>query len=82
MNGDTTREAGKRPNSDREREHAAMLEAALARPGVREAMQVFGGWRENDRGLDAYRAATKVPARITRTNSSNTVDATTALSEG
>ncbi len=72
MNRDTTREAGKRPNSDREREHAAMLEAALARPGVREAMQVFGGWQEKDRGLDAYRAATKAPTRTTTTDHSNT----------
>ena len=71
MTKDTTREAAKRPNSDREREHAAMLEAALARPGVREAMQVFGGWQEKDRGLDAYRAATKAPTRTTTTNSSN-----------
>ena len=82
MNRDTTREADERPNSDREREHAAMLEAALARPGVREAMQVFGGWQEKDRGLDAYRAATKAPTRTTTTDSSNPVDATTALSEG
>lgn len=71
MTKDTTREAGKRPNSDREREHAAMLETALARPGVREAMQVFGGWQEKDRCLDAYRAATKAPTRTTTTNSSN-----------
>ena len=71
MNTDTMREADGRSNSDREREHAAMLKAALARPGVREAMQVFGGWREKDRGLDAYRAATKAPMRTTTTNSSN-----------
>lgn len=71
MNKNTNSEADERPNSDREREHAAMLKAALARPGVREAMQVFGGWREKDRGLDAYRAATKAPMRTTTTNSSN-----------
>lgn len=71
MNKNTNSEAGKRPNSDREREHAAMLEAALARPGVREAMQVFGGWREKDQALDAYRAATKAPTRTATTNSSN-----------
>ena len=59
-----------RPSSSREREHAAMLKAALARPGVREVMRVYGGWQEKDRGLDAYRAATKVPARTTTTNSS------------
>ena len=54
--------------SRREQEHAAMLEEALSRPGVREVMLVYGGWREKDRGLDAYRAATKTPTRTTRTN--------------
>ena len=34
-----------------------MLEAALARPGVREVMEVFDCWREQDRRLDAWRAA-------------------------
>ena len=47
------------------------LEAALARPGVREAMKVYSGWQEKDRGLDVYRSATKKPERITTTNSSN-----------
>ena len=42
--------------SRREREHAAMLDAALARPGVREVMDVYHGWQEKDRGLDAYRS--------------------------
>ena len=63
MNRNTTREAGKRPNSNREREHAAMLEAALARPDVREAIQVIGGWQEKDRRIDAYRVAAKALAR-------------------
>ncbi len=67
----TKREPRKRPESRREREHAEMLEAALARPGVREAMQVYGGWREKDRGLDVYRSATKEARRTTTTNSSN-----------
>ena len=47
------------------------LEAALARPGVREVMKVYSGWQEKDRGLDVYRSATKKPERITTTNSSN-----------
>ena len=50
-----------------------MPEAALARPGVREAMDVHRGWQEKDRGLDAYRSATKAPGRFTTTNSSEAV---------
>ena len=37
----------------------AMLKAALARPGVREFMEVYQDWQKADRGLDAYRSATK-----------------------
>ena len=58
----------KREASKREQEHAAMLREALARPGVRDVMKVYDGWREKDRGLDAYRAATKTPSRTTTTN--------------
>ena len=36
--------------------HAAMLEAALARPGVREVVEILGIWQEQDRRLDAARA--------------------------
>lgn len=61
----------KTSRSRREKEHAKMLEVALARPGVREVMQVYGGWLEIDRRLDPYRSATKQPERITTTNSSN-----------
>ena len=61
------------PPSKREREHAELLERALARPGVREMMEVYGNWREKDRGLSSYRAATKKPERIDTTNSSNSL---------
>lgn len=61
----------RRPSSRREREHATLLERALARPGVREVMDVYDNWREKDKGLNSYRAATKKPERITTTNSSN-----------
>ena len=57
-----------RATSRREQEHAAMLKEALSRPGVREVMDVYSGWWEKDRGLDAYRAATKTPARTTTTD--------------
>ena len=58
-------------SSQREKDHAELLKAALARPGVREVMQVYGSWQEKDRGLDAYRSATKRGELITTTNSSN-----------
>ena len=57
-----------RAASRREQEHAAMLKEALSRPGIREVMEVYGGWWEQDRGLDTYRAAAKMPARTTTTD--------------
>ena len=66
----TKKEADRQSGSERERERAAMLEAALVRPGVREAMQVYGGWREKDRELDAYRSAAKTTRRVTTTDRS------------
>lgn len=49
------RRTAQRPTSERKEAHAAMLEAALVRPGVREAMEVFDNWQEQDRRLDAWR---------------------------
>ena len=63
-------ETERRTCSRREREHAAMLDAALARPGVREVMDVYRGWQEKDRRLDAYRLATKAAGHVTMSNSS------------
>ena len=60
-----------RSSSRREREHADMLRAALARPGVREVMKVYQGWQKADQGLTPYRLATKEPQQITTTNSAN-----------
>ena len=58
-------------STKREKEHADLLEAALARPGVREVMQVYDNWREQDKALDVHRRATKRAEQITTTNSSN-----------
>lgn len=66
-------ETERRTGSRRGREHAAMLDAALARPGVREVMDVYRGWQEKDRGLDAYRSATKSPGRVSNSNSSTSL---------
>ena len=65
------READRRGISSREQECAAMLEAAFARPGIREVMQIYGGWQEKDRGLDACRAATRASERSATTGTSN-----------
>ena len=54
--------------SKRAEEHAAMLKEALARPGVREVMKVYGGWREAEKGLAAHRAATKEGRIVTTTD--------------
>ena len=57
--------------SGREKAHAELLQAALDRPGIREVMRVYEDWRQVDRGLDSYRAATRHPHRITTTDHAN-----------
>ena len=57
--------------SDREKKSAALLKEALDRPGVREAMEVYREWQRADRGMDAYRAATKVPYITMTTDHAN-----------
>lgn len=61
----------RRVASKREQKRAAMLEEALSRPGVREVMEVYGGWREQDRRLDAYRAATSPCGRSWNSDRTN-----------
>lgn len=58
-------------SSKRAAEHDAMLKEALARPGVREVMEVYGGWRQADKGLDAYRAASRRAGVVTTTDHAN-----------
>ena len=45
--------------STRAQSHEEMLKEAQSRPGVREMMEVFGYWQKADKGMDAYRAATR-----------------------
>lgn len=59
------------PLSTREQAHAKLLQEALERPGIRELMRVYEDWRQVDRGLDSYRAATREPRRITTTDHAN-----------
>ena len=60
-----------KPPSTRSEQHDAMLKEALARPGVREVMEVYGAWRQIDRELNTYRAATKRAPTITTTDHAN-----------
>ena len=55
----------------RVQQREAMLKAALARPGVREFMEVYQDWQKADRGLDVYRSATKEPLITTTTDSTS-----------
>ena len=57
--------------SERERAHAAIVDEARKRPGIPELMRVYGDWRDADRGLDPYRAATKAPWRSATTDHAN-----------
>ena len=57
--------------SERERAHAALIEETLERPGIPEIMRVYGDRRTADRGLDPYRAATRVLSRSTTTDHAN-----------
>ena len=67
----TKKEADKKSGSERDQEHAAMLETALSRPGVREVMQVYGGWQERDRELYSCRTTAEAAGRFTTTDRSN-----------
>ena len=57
--------------SMRTEQYAAMLDDALRRPGVREAMAVYDACKQALDGLDAYRAATTTAPRIITTDHAN-----------
>ena len=59
------------PPSTREQRNAELLQEALDRPEIREIMRVYEVWRDVDRGLDSYRAATREPNRTTTTDHAN-----------
>ena len=54
-----TQRTTQRSSPRRQREHEELLERALARPGIRDVMRVYDNWREKDRGMNAYKEATK-----------------------
>lgn len=57
--------------SKREQEHAAMLEEALSRPGVRQVMEVYQNWQKADRAMEPYRLAAKQHETVTTTDHAN-----------
>ena len=57
--------------SKRERERAAMLEEALARPGVREVMEVYQHWQKADRAMEPYRMAARQHETVTTSDRSS-----------
>ena len=64
------------PTSGRPEKYATMLEAALARQGIREVMEILGIWQEQDRRLDAARAvgaAIRRGSTVTTDRSSRTL---------
>ena len=67
------RKSNNRGASENQQALDKMLQEALSRPGVREMMRVYEGWREKDRGLDSYRIAIQKVPKITTTNSSRIV---------
>jgi len=65
----------KRPASERQKRHDAMLKEALSRPGVAEYMEVYQACQRYDRGLDSYReAVNNLLNTTTTTNHTNTSD--------
>lgn len=60
--------------SNRTQECAAMIEEALGRPGVRDAMAVYDAWERIDKTLRDCRAATATAPNITTTDRTNEAD--------
>ncbi len=57
--------------SKHEREHAAMLEEALSRPGIRQVMEVYRHWQKADPAMEPYRLAAKQHETVTTTDHAN-----------
>ena len=55
-----------------EQEREALLQKALARPGIPEVMRVYGLWQERNEWLDSYRTATRKSFKVIDTNRTNT----------
>lgn len=62
----------KQVKSKRAVAQSKMLEEALARPGIREYLEVYARWQEKDRNLEPWRQATRYAAQVVTTNVSHT----------
>lgn len=58
-----------RPTRTEERD--ALLEEALARPGVREAMRVYDDWQKSQQVLETYRETTRERPVVIATDHTN-----------
>ena len=45
----------KSPSLTRTEQQEALLQEALARPGIAEALRLYGNWKEMDRSQEPYR---------------------------
>ena len=68
MNGEMTK---KQSPEQLEQSHAAMLKEALSRPGVREMIEVYTSWQEQNHALDSYRSVTTEVGIISVTDHAN-----------
>ena len=57
--------------SVREEAYTKLLEEALSRPGIREVMHVYGGWRQAEQGLDPHRVLAHLPQQVMTTDHAN-----------
>ena len=53
------------------KEHAAMLQEAISRPGVSEVMEVYQNWRKADGSLDSYRHVSRKRSKAVVSDSSS-----------
>ena len=62
-------------NQDSQRQHEldTLLKEALARPGVKEVMEVYQNWQRSERGYDPYRRVLSPPGKVITTDHANAV---------
>lgn len=65
------RQIASQNDSERDAEHTKLLREARKRPGVAEAMEVYGRWAELERSTVSYRFVTQAPRNVITTNSSD-----------
>ena len=58
-------------SSARAQEHAALLKAAQAQPGVREAINVYNDWAQREQAQAPFREASRKEPTIIATDHAN-----------